>query len=512
MDTEKTIKTLHPLERKVLPVLDKYTSLDEITKQTKLQEVEVMRALQWLQNKEILRIKEELKEVVLLDKNGRTYLRKGLPERIFLNSVKEKPLTLQEIENKTELDKFEINVALGVLRGKLAVEIHKDKDEIKVSITEQGKKLLEKTSLEEDFLKKNFPIELKSLKDEERFALDNLKKRKEIIKIELLKLKSVELTDSGKEILKKGLAKKDYVDTLTPEIVKSGSWKKKEFRAYDLNAEVPKIYFGRRHFVNQAVRYARKIWLDMGFKEMEGPILNTAFWNFDALFVPQDHPAREMQDTFFIDEPTHGKLPDKELVKHVKETHENGWTTKSKGWQYQWSENTAKLLLPRTHTTVLSSLTLSKLKKEDLPAKFFAIGRCYRNEALDWSHLFEFNQTEGIVVDENVNLRHLMGYLREFAKKMGYPKIRFRPAYFPYTEPSLEGDVYDPVHEKWVEFIAAGIFRPEVVKPLFGKEIPVLAWGPGLDRMISSIYGLTDIRDLYKNDIKQLREIKELVK
>jgi phenylalanyl-tRNA synthetase alpha chain len=512
MDIDKTIKILHPLERKVLPFLDKHSSFNEIVGCTKLQEVEVMRALQWLQNKEILKLKEELKEVVELDKNGRTYLRKGLPERSFLNSIKEKPLTLDEIQTKTELDKAEINIALGVLRGKAAIEIHKKDNEIKVSITEQGKKLLDKTSLEEDFLKKTFPLELKTLKDEERFALENLKKRREIIKVDLLKLKFIELTEFGKEILKQGIGKKDYVDALTPEIVKSGSWKKKEFRAYDLKAEVPRIYFGRRHFVNQAVRYARKIWLDMGFKEMEGPILNTAFWNFDALFVPQDHPAREMQDTFFIENPTYGKLPDKELVKKVKETHENGWTTKSKGWQYQWNENAAKLLLPRTHTTVLSSLTLAKLKKEDLPAKFFAIGRCYRNEALDWSHLFEFNQTEGIVIDENVNLRHLMGYLREFAKKMGYPKIRFRPAYFPYTEPSLEGDVYDPVHDKWIEFIAAGIFRPEVVKPLLGKEIPVLAWGPGLDRMISSIYGLTDIRDLYKNDIKQLREIKELMK
>jgi phenylalanyl-tRNA synthetase alpha chain len=126
--------------------------------------------------------------------------------------------------------------------------------------------------------------------------------------------------------------------------------------------------------------------------------------------------------------------------------------------------------------------------------------------------LFEFNQTEGIVIDPDANFKHLLGYLRAFAKKMGYERVRFRPAYFPYTEPSVEGDVYDPVHKKWIEVIAAGIFRPEVVKPLLGEDIPVLAWGPGIDRMITGAYGINDIRSLYQNDIKQLRDMKEWMK
>jgi phenylalanyl-tRNA synthetase alpha chain len=147
-----------------------------------------------------------------------------------------------------------------------------------------------------------------------------------------------------------------------------------------------------------------------------------------------------------------------------------------------------------------------------LPAKFFAVGKCFRNESLDFSHLFEFNQTEGIVIDPDANFKHLLGYLKAFARKMGYERVRFRPAYFPYTEPSVEGDVYDPVHKKWIEVIAAGIFRPEVVKPLLGEDIPVLAWGPGIDRMITGAYGITDIRQLYQNDVKQLREMKEWMK
>jgi len=166
----------------------------------------------------------------------------------------------------------------------------------------------------------------------------------------------------------------------------------------------------------------------------------------------------------------------------------------------------------RTHTTILSAKTLSQLKKADLPAKFFALGKNFRNEALDWKHLFEFNQTEGIVIDKNANFRHLLGYLKEFFKKMGFAKARFRPAYFPYTEPSVEIDVFHPVKKEWVELGGAGMFRPEVVVPLLGENIPVLAWGPGFDRLILDNYNITDIRDLYKNDLKQLREMRAWLK
>ncbi|MBU0461452.1 MAG: hypothetical protein KJ574_02590, partial [Nanoarchaeota archaeon] len=212
---------------------------------------------------------------------------------------------------------------------------------------------------------------------------------------------------------------------------------------------------------------------------------------------------------FFIGHPVKGKLPDKKLVAAVKAVHETGGNTGSKGWKYKWAEEPAMTNVMRTHTTSLSSRTLSQLKKEDLPGKYFAVGKCFRNETVDWSHLFEFNQFEGIVIDPNANFKHLLGYLKEFAKKIGFTKVRFRPAYFPYTEPSVEGDVYDPVHKKWIEVFAAGVFRPEVVKPLLGEDIPVLAWGPGLDRMMLKYYGITDLRDLYKNDIQQLRTMKE---
>jgi len=243
----------------------------------------------------------------------------------------------------------------------------------------------------------------------------------------------------------------------------------------------------------------------MGFKEMTGGLTTTGFWNFDALFTAQDHPVRELHDTFFIKNKT-GKLPDKKITGSVKQAHEGGKI--SRGWQYEWKEEDAKKVILRTHTTCLSAQTLAKLKPEELPAKFFSVGKCFRNDTVDWSHGFEFNQTEGIVIDENANLCQLLGYLKEFAKKMGYEKVRFRPHHFPYTEPSLEGDVWNEERGEWMEVFAAGIFRPEVTEPLLGKPVPVLAWGPGFGRLVMMNYGIKDIRELYWNDLKQLREAK----
>ena len=199
------------------------------------------------------------------------------------------------------------------------------------------------------------------------------------------------------------------------------------------------------------------------------------------------------------------------LVEEVKKSHELG-VGGSKGWQYKWDSEMSKKMVLRTHTTSISSQALAKLKEQYLPVKFFAIGKCFRNETVDWSHGFEFNQSEGIVVDENANFRHLLGYLKQFYKKMGFEKIRFRPSYFPYTEPSVEIDVWHPERKIWFEIGGAGMFRPEVTIPLLGKHIPVLAWGPGFDRSLMDYYKIQDLRELYKNDLTQLRKMKFMTK
>jgi len=359
--------------------------------------------------------------------------------------------------------------------------------------------------LEELFLE-ILPIEYNLLKPEQLFAMKSLEKRRDIIRLKEEESVEIILTKLGEEIISSEKKVGELIEAVTSQMLEKESlWKGKKFRRYDVTSQLPSINGGKRHFVNQATDYARKVWTEMGFQEMTGDILQSSFWVFDALFTPQDHPVRELQDTFFTNKK--GELPDKKLVKAIKEAHEKG-VDGSKGWKYNWDEEEARRMVLRTHTTCLSSNTLANLDKKNIPAKFFAIGKCFRNETVDWSHGFEFNQSEGIVVGENLNFRNLLGYLKDFFKKMGFEKIRFRPSYFPYTEPGVEIDVWHPEKKIWFELGGAGIFRPEVTIPLLGEKMTVLAWGPGFDRMIMDYYDIKDLRSMYKNDLSQLRKMK----
>jgi len=502
MDLEKLILKLHPFERAVLPILKEEKDFQQISKKSKLQEIEVMRALQWLENKALLTISSTTKKVISLDKNGLLYLKEGLPEKSFLNSLSDEFKGLNVITKKSKLSREEVNACIGLLRKKNAIEVAKG-EHLQIKLTGQGKKLQKEKSPEELFLQKDFPLEVTTLTGTDKALFEELKKRKEFLKVEDVKETTVTLTELGKKVSSLDLTE-EVTNRLTTGMLKKGDWKQTKFRAYDVEINVPQKYPGKKHFENEALEYIKSIWLEMGFKEMTGNYVQSAFWDLDALFVPQDHPAREMQDTFYL----HGKAKLPELWKKIKEVHENGADTGSKGWRYKFSKEEAEQVLLRTHTTVLSAQTIAKLKKEDLPAKFFAIGKVFRNEALDWKHLFEFYQVEGIVIDPNANLKHLKGYLTQFYKKMGFDKVRMRPAHFPYTEPSLEVDVFHPVKKQWVELGGAGIFRPEVVKPLLGFDCPVLAWGQGMGRIISEYWNITDIRDINENDLKQIREMK----
>ncbi len=276
------------------------------------------------------------------------------------------------------------------------------------------------------------------------------------------------------------------------------SWLGKEIPkgvSFDVTAEGPDAALGKPHPLTKFENRIKQIFVELGFEEMDGSIIESSFWNFDALFQPQDHPARDLADTFYLKGEC--ALPCKELVSRVKKAHE-------KGWKYKWSEKEAKRRVLRTHTTALSARTLATLKDPSLPKKYFAIGRVFRNEATDATHLAEFYQVEGIIAWENATFRNLLGILKEFYNKLGFEKVRFRPSYFPYTEPSLEIEVFLEKKGQWLEMGGAGIFRPEVSIPL-AKRYPVLAWGLSLERPLMLLLELSDIRTLYKNDINFLK-------
>jgi len=239
---------------------------------------------------------------------------------------------------------------------------------------------------------------------------------------------------------------------------------------------------------------------------MEGPLVETAFWCMDSMWIPQDHPAREMQDTFYL--PYEGKIP-LDIAKKVAIVHENGGKSGSNGYGYKWDEKIAKQLLLRTHTTATTFRYFGE-KKIKPPAKYFYIGRIFRNEAIDATHLPEFHQSEGFVMEEGLTMRDLMGYIKEFYSKMGIYKIKFKPVYNPYTEPSMEAYGYNEQLGKWIELINSGVFRPESLEP-YGINVPVIAWGLGIDRLAMFKLGINDIRQLFSTDLKWLREAEMVV-
>ncbi len=498
---ENIINALSTIEKAIIPHLNK--KIDEIIELSGLDKTTVLRAMMFLENKDLLKTKQEETRTIVLGINGILYKRNHLPERRLIQTIEDNQgKNLQEIVGKSNLSENEFRAALGALKERAMIEIKDGKIRISAKKEEIIKKMPEEILLEK------IPMSEKDLSFEERAMIKKLLARKDIIEIKSEKIISFELTELGKKIAGKNI-ENDLIEEVTSKMIKEGVGSKK-FKKYDLSVRVPEINGGSIFYINQAIEYAKKIWTDMGFKEMSGSMTETSFWNFDSLFTPQDHPAREMQDTFFI-KGVSGKLPEKSLVEKVKRTHEVG-IDGSRGWKYDWSEEEAKKVLLRTHTTCLSARTIAEIKKDNLPAKFFAIGKVFRNETLDWSHLFDFYQTEGIVIDKDLNFVQLLGYLKEFYKKMGFEKIRFRPSYFPYTEPSVEIEIFHPERQKWFELGGAGIFRPEVTETLIGKDFRILAWGQGFERIIIDYYKIKDLREMYSNDIKKLRESKDWMK
>lgn len=503
MDIKELAEKLHLLERKVLPYLAEYHSLKDLIEKTKLQEVEVMRALQWLENKDVIKIKKQLREVIELDKNGKLYLKKGLPERRFLMALKDKELSLDAVKKLAELDNNELGVCLGILKNKAAIEMRQSL----VFLTEQGKKLVDKEMFEEVFLKKlsSHAVNLAELKPEERFAFENLLKRKDIVKKVLLKLRSAELTELGKKLTKIKISM-DVIDTLTSAMLRTGSWKKKNFRRYDIEINVPDVWAGRKQHYRRFLDEVRQKLIALGFEEMFGPVIETDFWNMDALFMPQFHSARDIHQGYYIKEPAYSKDLPKNIVEKVKKAHENGFGTGSKGWQYKFDVKRTSRHVLRTHDTPISARILSS-KELKVPGKYFNIASCFRYDVIDATHLADFYQTGGFVIDYDLNLKHLFGLLKMFAEEFTETdQIKIKSSYFPFTEPSAELSVKHP-DLGWIELAGSGIFRPEMLKPL-GVDLPVIAWGVGLDRLAMFKLGIKDIRKLFSHDLEFLREVR----
>lgn len=496
-------RKLREIEHRILKALSKgknEMTIDDLEKETRLDHIAIVRASAWLSEKGLVEQKETKKVYAKLLREGYEYVDQGLPERRLLNTLVKLggSATLSQLSKAAGFSDKDFNIALGWLRKKGWANFRKRDGENILQVKESPPLGNDEELLK--FLKDKGELETSQLSEEMRKTLDSLQKR-ELVNICQETIRSLIITEAGKKLVQSGAIVTEEVSNLTSELIKSGKWRDIAFRKYDVEAPVITIYPGKSHPVIELINEIREIFLDLGFTEIRGPFVESAFWNFDALFQPQDHPAREMHDTFYLKFPKTAKLPDKQIVQNVSKTHENGWETGSTGWGYKWNPKVASQLILRTHTTATTIRYLAE--HPNPPVKVFSVDRVYRNEKLDYKHLAEFFQIEGIIVDENATLRDLMGVLTEFYKRLGFEKVVFWPTYFPYTEPSLQSTVY--VEEfGWIELCGMGIFRPEVTIPL-GVKVPVLAWGGGFERLAMLRLGLEDVRDLYRNDLGWLR-------
>jgi phenylalanyl-tRNA synthetase alpha chain len=497
---------LRSQELKILSALEQLggkASVEQLISQAKLSDAAVMRTALTLQEKNLVKIHAKIETIIKLNAEGKLHAENGLPERRLLNAVIALggKAPLDKAAEKADLEEQFVQIALSwILRKKWATYDSKT-NTLRVPSApkeESDEKLLQylhriigqKSSLEQ-------------LNAEKQAIVSTMKRRKLLI-VENKTERRLEITDAGKHAVHKSKKTTEMVTQLTPELIITGKWRTTKLQKYNIKAPVAKTWPGKKHPYLSFLEEVREKLVTLGFKEMTGTNVETSFFNFDALYTPQDHPAREEVGIYFVKHPEFGDLSAyKTAVANVKATHENGWRTGSTGWQYKYSTQEAKRLILRGHGTCLSARTLLR-KDLEIPCRYFSIARCYRPEVVDKTHLSEFNQVEGIVVDEKLNLRDLLGVLEKFALEIaGADKVRFKPDYFPFTEPSVELSAYKKGYG-WIEFGGSGIFRPEVTLPL-GIEVPVIAWGLGIDRLFMMRAGMDDIRCIFSQSLDWLR-------
>lgn len=481
-------------------------SAEKIVESTGLAYAAVMRAALSLSEKNLVRTHEKKRTRFFLNEEGRLHAREGLPERRLVKALTSLggEASIDDVVDSSSLDKSLTTIALGWLTRKGWAEIQKGTRRLKI-LREPQEGTDERLLV---MLNEKGSLIAEELDNEEQQSFLTLKGRK-IVEVAEETLREIELTEEGWKLMKKGLAVSEEVSQLTPQLIVTGKWRETILRKYDIQAPVAPIWPGKKHIYLRFLDELKERLIALGFKEMTGPIVEFSFFNCDSLYMPQDHPAREVHDMYFIKTPEYGSLHAySQALENVKETHEGGWKTGSTGWRYQFSTLEAERLMLRSQTTSVSARTLLS-KDLEIPGKYFSIARCYRPDVIDKTHLTEFNQVEGIVVGEGLTLRDLLGILEKFALDIaGADKIKFRPGYFPFTEPSVELHAYKHGFG-WVEFGGSGIFRPEVTIPL-GIDVPVLAWGLGVDRLFMMKARIEDIRYLFTQDLDWLRR-QELV-
>ncbi|MCY0860378.1 MAG: phenylalanine--tRNA ligase subunit alpha [Sulfolobaceae archaeon] len=461
--SENEIKIL-----KFLLEVKKRVNVDEIEKGANIPKNSLYSLLQLLKDKGFVKLEEEERIIYELTPEGKKRLEEGLPEDRLIAILNGNKMKIQDVKDKLGDD---YNIAISWARKKRLIEIKNG----------------EIIPLVNSFVSIEEINALKNPENADPNVLSALEKRGLLTKKEA-KVLYVQLAREDVSI-------KPAITYLSHDLLVSGNWRNYEFREYNVEALPPFVPIGKKHYFVEFLEKLRDILKELGFTEVTGNFIEEEFYNFDLLFQPQDHPAREIHDSFSI--PGSAKLTDYQLVEKVKEEHE-------KWWKYKWDENIAKRLVLRSQTTAVTARILAS--KPKVPTRVFVLGKVFRPDTIDATHLMEFHQLDGLVIESGFSFRDLLSLLKEIFNRLNIPQVKFKPAYFPFTEPSVE--VYGHFEKLgWVELCGAGLLRPEIMESV-GIDAPAGAWGMGVERIAMLFLGINDIRDLYSSDIEYLRSRK----
>lgn len=503
-----TTGDLHPLEKTLLEWLaDNSPATDsQAVTGAGMDEGSCRRAVQWLLSRGLAEVVETSKTVTVEPGPlGLDNLARGTtPELALFQAVKAGATDLGEVQKDQLFDRARWGSAMGAL--------------VREGVLEKGSGGLTIADPECGVFSRLWSDVYSVLQEGGSISFDELepaladavsarapkrgKSRAEFILNESVS-STITITERGRRALEDSRGRVT-IGRVTREILASGEWKGGSFRRYQVDIPPARIHIGRLHPYGVFLSTVRNKLQSMGFREMKGSLAENEFWNNDALFMPQFHPARDIHDAYYLEEGVKVAPPDRATGEMVRAVHENGGDSGGRGWEYTFDWDRSLRAIMRSQGTALSARTLAS--NPDVPGKYFGIAKCFRYDQVDATHLPDFYQVEGIVLGEHISLRHLLGLLKLFATEVaGATDYKFVPAYFPFTEPSVEIHIKHP-SLGWFEMGGAGLFRREVCLPL-GVEVPVIAWGLGLDRMALMALELSDIRDLLTPDLARLREM-----
>ena len=489
---------VHKYEERVLEVLrnNKELSLGELISGSSIGRDKVLWALENLSKRGAVNVRKTRKREIEITEEGKRYAETLLPEEKLLKSLEKGEINVAELKSREEqigflwAKKKELAFISGgtlkMTKRGLAVAAEGDQDRMTLNdIAIHGKSRKESMNERIPILQSRHLVEVKEREEIER----------------------IRISDEGLAEIEKG-AGEEKVGQLNKSIIAGGNWKGIEFRKYDVNIKVEKADAALKHPLTNLSDDIKRAYVGLGFKEISGPIVEPSFWVFDSLFMPQDHPAREMQDTFYLAKPSMLKVKESEIQKRIGKAHKRGW----KG---DWNMEASEQAMLRTHVTSVSSRQIQSIVgnmmkgKSDfnLPLKFFSMGRVFRNESIDYKHLADFYQTDGIIIGKGLTLANLFDTLIKIYGSIGM-KVSFKPSYFPFVEPGVEIRVFSEKTGGWIEIGGAGIIRREITG-ISRKKISVLAWGVTVERfLLLHENNISSISELYGSRIGWLRSRK----